>query len=165
MPGSSCFQYATGDDRKRLVYNTFFQSVNDLDLQRYWLAAKVSSLEEALEMGKAYFQVEGSRGASYTARQVVKDDEETTPLLTPQVAAATTKSPEQTQLAMLMNMVKGLQATVTKLQNNQADNQAPRSQGDPVRPSQLTCWGCGMQGHVRRQCPKGQRPLNTRGSL
>jgi len=51
--------HATGDDRKRLVYNALFWCVNDLDLLRYWLAAKVSSFEEALEMGKAYFQVEG----------------------------------------------------------------------------------------------------------
>jgi len=66
----AAFSHATGDDRKCLVYNVlaFFQSVNDPDLQRYWLAAKVSSLEEALEMGKAYFQVEGPRGASYRAR-------------------------------------------------------------------------------------------------
>jgi len=78
---------------------------------------------------------------SYTARQVVKDDEENTPLPTRQVAAvaAATRSPEQTQLTMLMNMVKSLQATVTELQSNQADRQAPRSWDDPVRPSLLTC--------------------------
>jgi len=73
----AAFGHATGRDRRRLVYNAFFRSVNDPDLQRYWLAAKVSSIEEALEMGKAYFQVEGPRGVSYTACQVVKDDEET----------------------------------------------------------------------------------------
>jgi len=113
--------------------------VNDPNLQRYWLAAKVSSLDEALEMGKAYFQVEGPRGASYTARQVVKGDEATTPPPTPQVAATTIKSPGQTQFTMLMNMVKGLQATVTELQNNQADRRAPRSRNDPVCPPQPTC--------------------------
>jgi len=160
----AAFGHATANDRKRLIYNAFFRSVNHPDLQRYWLAAKVSSIEEALGMGKAYFQVEEPRQPSYTARQVVKEDEETTPPPTPQVAAATTKSPEQMQLTMLMDMVKGLQATVTKLQSDQADRRAPRSQDDPVRPSLLTCWGCGMQGHVRRHCPRGQRPLNTRGS-
>jgi len=96
--------------------------VNHPDLQRYWLAAKVSGIEEALEMGKAYFQVEEPKRPSYTARQVVKEDEETTPPPTPQVAAAETESPEQTQLTMLMDMVKGLQATVTKLQRDQADS-------------------------------------------
>jgi len=160
----AAFGHATGSDRERLVYNAFFRSVNHSDLQRYWLAAKVSSIEEALEMGKAYFQVEEPRRPSYTARQVVGEDEETTPLPTPQVAAAATKAPEQTQLTMLMGMVKGLQATVTKLQHDQADRRTPRSRDNPIRPSPLTCWGCGMQGHVRRHCPKGQRSLNTQGS-
>jgi len=40
-------------------------SVNDPNLQRCWLAAKVSNLAEALEMGKAYFQVEGPRGGKF----------------------------------------------------------------------------------------------------
>jgi len=128
----AAFGHATGDDRRHLVSNAFFWSVNHPDLQRYWLAAKVSSIEEALEMGKAYFQVEGPRGGvSYTARKV---DEETTPPPTLQVAAAATRSPEQTQLTMLMNMVKNLQATVTELQSNQANRRAPRSREDPCPP-------------------------------
>jgi len=145
----AAFGHATGSDRKRLVYTAFFRSVNDPDLQRYWLATKVSSIEKVLEVGEAYFQVEEPRRPSYTARQVVKEDEETTPPPTPQVAAAATKSTEQTQLTMLMDMVKGLQSTVTKLQRDQADRRAPRLRDDPARPFLLTCWGCGMQGHVR----------------
>jgi len=159
----AAFSHATGNDRKPLVYNAFFQSVNHPDVQRYWLVAQVSSIEEVLEMGKTYFQVEESRRLSYTARKGVKDDEETTPLPTPQVAAAATKSIEQTQLTMLMDMVKDQQATVMKLQSDQVDRQAPRLWNDPVRPSLLTCWGCGMQGHVSRHFPRGQGPLNTQG--
>jgi len=63
----TAFSQATGGERKHLVYNAFFRSINGPDLQRYWLATKVSSLEEALEMGKAYFQVDGPRGAGFTA--------------------------------------------------------------------------------------------------
>jgi len=48
----AAFGQATGNDRKRLVYNAFFWSVNHPNLQRYWLAAKVSSIEEAREMGR-----------------------------------------------------------------------------------------------------------------
>jgi len=87
------------------------------------------------------------------SRQVVEEDEETTPPPTLQVAAAATKSSEQTQLTMLMDMVKGLQAMVTKLQRDQADRRTPRSRDDPARLSLLTCRGWGMQGHVRRHCP------------
>jgi len=105
---SSAFSQAEEDKKRRLVYNALFQTVNNPGLQRYWLAAKVSSIEEALEMGKAYFQVDGPHGADFTTHQVAEEEEETTTLPTLQVAAAATKSPEQTQLTMLMNMVKGL---------------------------------------------------------
>jgi len=82
----AAFRHATGLERQRLVNNAFFRSVNNPDLQRYWMAAKVSSLDEALEMGRAYFQVEGLQGPRFTAHQVVKD--ETTRLSNPQVAGS-----------------------------------------------------------------------------
>jgi len=52
------FGYATGPERQRVVYNAFLKNINHPDLQRHWMTAKVSSLDVALEMGKAYFQVE-----------------------------------------------------------------------------------------------------------
>jgi len=51
----AAFSHAIGPERQRLVYNTLFRSINHPDLQRYWMASKVNSLDEALEMGKAYF--------------------------------------------------------------------------------------------------------------
>jgi len=56
---------------------------------------------------------------------VAEEEEETIPLPTLIMAAATTKSPEHTQLTMLMDMVKGLQATMTELKRNQVDRRAP----------------------------------------
>jgi len=56
----AAFGHATGNNQRRLVYNAFFLSVNHPDLQGYWPAAKDSSIEEALEMEKAYFLVGGS---------------------------------------------------------------------------------------------------------
>jgi len=87
------FGHATGPDRQRLVYNTFFKSINHPDLQRHWMAAKVSSLDVALEMGKAYFQMKELQGPRFTARQVV--EEETTMPANPQVAAAATECRSQ----------------------------------------------------------------------
>jgi len=131
----AAFSQATSAEKKRLVYNASFHSINDPDLQHYWLAAKVSSLEKALKMGKAYFQVAEPQRVSFTAHQVAGEDEGTVTLPAPQVSAATTKSPEQTQLTTLMNMVKlGLQAMVIELQRDQVDRRAPRLRDDPVRP-------------------------------
>jgi len=56
---------------------------------------------------------------------VTKEEEDTTLVPTLQVVSATTKSPKQMQLTMLMNMVKGPQATVTELQHDQADKRHP----------------------------------------
>jgi len=72
-------------------------------------------------MSKAYHQVNEPNGPDFTVYQVAEEKEEATPLPTLQVAAATTKSPEHTQLTVLMEMVKGLQVTVTKLQCDQAN--------------------------------------------
>jgi len=47
----TAFSQVTGREIKCLVYNAFFRSINDPYLQRYWLATKISSLEEVLEMG------------------------------------------------------------------------------------------------------------------
>jgi len=66
-------------------------------------------------------------------------EEATTTPAKPQVAAAATESSGQTQLTMLMDMVKGLQATVTDFQRGQASRRAPRVRDDPTRPSHLTC--------------------------
>jgi len=155
---------AKEDEKRRLVYNAFFRTINNSGLQRYWLAAKVSSIEMALKMGKAHFQVDEPHGADFAAHQVAEEEEKTTTLSTLQVAAAT-KSLEQTQFTMLMNMMKALWATVTELQRDQTDRQAPLPQDESVRPSQLTCWECGASGHVRRHCLKrGRLFLNHRGS-
>jgi len=35
----TAFRQVAGVERKHLVHNAFFRSINDLDLQCYWLAA------------------------------------------------------------------------------------------------------------------------------
>jgi len=102
-------------------------------------------------MGKAYHQVNEPNGPNFTAHQVAEEKKKATPLPTLQVAAATTNSPEHTQLTMLMEMVKGLQ-----LQRDQANRD------DAVRPLHFTCWRFGVSAHVRWHCYKGGRvPLNS----
>jgi len=56
---------------------------------------------------------------------MAEGDEETTTLSTLQVAAATTKSAEQTQLTMLLDMVKSLQATVTEYKETRLTDELP----------------------------------------
>jgi len=148
------------------VYGAFFHTINNPGLQRYYLAAKVTTIEEALALGKAYYQVDGPQGADFTANQVEEQPEVIKPdPPSPQIMAAAKATPSPDQLTMLMGMVKGLQADMKRMQQEQADRRVPRPRGEPISTSHLTCWGCGARRHVRRQCPQERRvSLNTRGS-
>jgi len=56
-------------------YEAFFHTVNNLELQRYYLAAKVTTTEKALTLGKAYYQIEGPPGGRFPANQVEEQPE------------------------------------------------------------------------------------------
>ena len=52
-------QVANGDDdpdeRRGTVYEVFFHTINSPGLQQYYLAAKVTTIKEALILGNAYY--------------------------------------------------------------------------------------------------------------
>lgn len=51
--------YSRIDERRSMADEAFFKMLNNVGLQHYFLATKVDSIEGAVEMGKAYYQVEG----------------------------------------------------------------------------------------------------------
>jgi len=145
------------EERRELVYETFFSTVNDSALQTYYLAA---TIEEALEMGRSYYQVDNPHRADFTAIQVEEAAKEETA-----VAAVADPAPPSPQITMLLDMVKSLQLEVVRLQQQQAGSQRADIRIRPNWPNQLTCWECGALGRVQRQCPhKGKLPLNSQGS-
>jgi len=91
-----------------LVYEAFFSTVNDSGLQKYYLAAKISTIEEALEMGRSYHQVDNLYRADFTASRVEEATEEE--------AAAVEPAPLFSKITMLLDIVKGLQLEVVRLQ-------------------------------------------------
>jgi len=46
------------EEQRELVYEAFFRTMNNGGLQRYYLAAKISTIEKAMEMGQSYYQVD-----------------------------------------------------------------------------------------------------------
>lgn len=95
-----------------------------------------------------YYLFDGLHGPGYIAHQVVEKKRRPPYLL--QVVAATTKSSEQRQLTRLMKMLKGLQATMTELQHEQATRQYPQLRDDSVCPLQPTCLRCSPSRHLRK---------------
>jgi len=110
-------------------------------------------------MGRSYYQVDNPHRADFTAGRVEEATEEAT------VAAVAEPAPPSSQITMLLDMVKGLQMEVMRLQQQQEGRRTADVRTNLTRPNQPTCWGCGALGHVQRQCPqKGKLPLNIRGS-
>jgi len=48
------------EERRDLICEAFFRTVNNGWLQRYYLAVKISTIEEAMDMGWVYYQVDVS---------------------------------------------------------------------------------------------------------
>lgn len=65
---------------------------------------------------------------------------------------------DPTGFSMLMDIVKGLQADLKKVQRSQAGKRAPWSWDEPAQPIPLTCWGMkqkdtwGGTAHVWGKC-------------
>jgi len=57
-----------------------------------------------------------------------------------------------TKFSVLLDMVKGLQTDIKKVQENQAGRRAPQTRDNPAKSLPLTCWGCRSEGHVKQDC-------------
>jgi len=55
------------EERRELVYEAFFSTINNSGLQKHYLAAKISRIEGAPEMGRSYYQVDNPHRADFTA--------------------------------------------------------------------------------------------------
>lgn len=65
------------------MYKAFFLTINNLGLQRYWLAAKCHTIKKAVEIDKAYYQGDGL----HRPDQVIEEEKGTDRPLAPQIAA------------------------------------------------------------------------------
>jgi len=124
------------EEKRELIYEAFFSTVNDSNLQKHYLATKITTIEKALAMGQSYYQVDNSHSADFTANQVEEaTGEEAT------IAAVADPAPPFSQITMLLDMVKGLQLEVVRVQQQQESKRRADVRTNPTRPNQPTCWG------------------------
>jgi ElaB/YqjD/DUF883 family membrane-anchored ribosome-binding protein len=124
--------------RREMSLDHFSNSLGNPGLQRHLLAIKPGSLPDAVRAGNEYLQVRSSFGV----KQLEEDSSEADK--GPEVA------PVQAEpLVTLMEAIGKLTQQMGNLQKWAGANRRPR-QGK----TKVTCWTCGEEGHVQRQCPQ-----------
>ena len=118
-----------------MMLDLFCSSINDAYLQRHLLAIKPQDLDEAVEAGTEYLQIQPSHNSGSSIRQV---DIETIPT---QVQANQTKPSE---LELLMQALQQLTIDLAGLKDT---HKAPV----PERTKKV-CGKCGNKGHFQRNC-------------
>jgi len=134
--------------------HSFFSTVNKSGLQKHYLAAKISMIEEALEIGQSYYQVDNPHRADFTASRVKEAIEEET-----RVGAVAEPAPPSSQITMLLDMVKSLQMEVVRLQQQQGSKRIANVRTNPTRLNQSTCWGVAPWVTSSSNVPKRGRLL------
>ena len=133
--------------RASMTLETFAHTLGNAYLQRHLLAVQANTLEEAVRAGNEFLRIRHTPsdrgGYSGTTVRMVQDEEE-------DLTARVTEDPLQTILKKLTDVVETLKTGTRR-------TPGPRDSEHQGKPS---CWGCGKEGHVKRNCPDS--PWNQR---
>ena len=134
-------------DRMELHVEKFMATVGHAGLRNHLLARKPADIDEAVQASEEYMSLNQRRGKEIQYIRAVEEDAEATVL---QVSQAPVASPtlDPTLKAVLETMQRMMEELTRRRGRTPArgtEQRAPRS---------LTCWTCGEQGHVKRNCPK-----------
>jgi len=122
-----------------MAHEAFFKTLNNAGLQRYLLAVKVDTIEVAVEMGELPTRWKDPKEQTSPPIKLTKMNRG-------RVFSATTASPAPSEFTMLLEMVKGLQAEMKRMQQTQAEKWVPRLQDDPA--GGVDQWDtCGKTAH------------------
>ena len=125
-----------------MTLETFTHTLGNAYLQRHLLAVQANTLEEAVRAGNEFLRIRntGDRGHSGTTVRMVKEEGE-------EATAQVAEDP-------LTSILHKLTEAVEKLQPRDRRTPGPRDSGSRERTS---CWKCGKEGHVQRNCPMNAR--------
>jgi len=141
--------YETEANKRTLTLKAFMRSLNDRELHRHLLAARVETVEDAVKQGKAYYQVANFQWHNVGTRQENAEKEGATSNSTQEMKVAATTS-------MIQKLVRDLWVEV-KLHQTRASSRPAMPRKGSAEVSPTACWGCGGEGHLRRSCPHRRR--------
>lgn len=129
-------------NRTTMTLDAFCQSLGNTYLQRHLLAVQPLTLGDAVRAGNEYLQIRlpHERGSGTAVRNV---DEEEMPTVSA-VAGPTTET-------ILQGLAQAMHAMMESIQK--LGEAGAGSQREKKEQRKLLCWGCGQEGHTRRNCP------------
>jgi hypothetical protein len=134
--------------QREMCLDHFGNSLGNPGLQRHLLAIKPETLHDAVRAGNEYLQVRSSFGV----KQLEEDSSEAD--VKPVVA------PVQAEpLATLMEAVSKLTQQMGVLQKWVGASRRPQQ-----KKATVTCWTCGEEGHVQRQCSQKKKEEQKQGN-
>lgn len=128
--------------RDTMALEMFSSSLGNVYLQRHLLAMNIRDLDSAVRAGNEFLQVKVSRPEGQPAVRVLEEEPEQT------VKPVKMAEPEVNTLTKaLVQLTAQMERIQTQLNLNQRATTKSSVRG------RSTCWGCGKEGHVRRNCP------------
>jgi hypothetical protein len=122
--------------RASMSLETFCNTLGNTNLQRHLLAVQALTLEQAVRAGNEFVQIRGPSVPGSAIRAVDEEIEEED-----RVAAV-----DQGIMGTLMKVLQQLSEKIDQLQ-------VDRGRPNATKGKSVGCWGCGLEGHTRRNCP------------
>ena len=125
------------EHRPSMRVEIFGNTLGYLPLQRHLLAVHTPTLEDAVRAGNEFLQIRPANEKGSTSVRQVEDEEEEEDL-----------NPTE---KVLTTLLKAMQQLMEKMGQFQQPPTRSTQKGDPTR--ERSCWECGKNGHLKRNCP------------
>ena len=131
--------------QQELMRENFRSSCNHTGLQQFLLGQRGADLDEMIRVGTEYLrQGQTGRETTVQTRQVTSETTDE-----PGEAAASVNALKKSGELTCREMLEAILQAQREGSSNSRRRTKGRKDGTP-----LTCWKCGQDGHVRRNCPQ-----------
>jgi hypothetical protein len=124
--------------REELALETFCNTLGNMPLQRHLLAVQARTLEEAVRAGNEFWQIKVPASSSSANIRVLGEDED--------VADDCVTVVKTDPMSAVVKLLEQLSVKLDRLGSTKPVASRPVD-------TRTGCWGCGQEGHSRRNCP------------